>query len=46
MLQFVKVLVARFRMSVAEIVMAYCLVSPHRNLITRKPTNRNLAPLT
>ena len=29
MLQFVKVLVARFRMSVAEIVLAYCLVSPH-----------------
>ena len=27
--QFVMVLVARFRMSVAEIVMAYTLVSPH-----------------
>ena len=29
MRQFVMVLVARFRMSVAEIVMAYTLVSPH-----------------
>ena len=29
MRQFVAVLVARFRMSVAEIVMAYTLVSPH-----------------
>ena len=37
MLQFVKVLVARFRMSVAEIVLAYCLVSPHTNLTTRNP---------
>ena len=27
--QFVMVLVARFRMSVAEIVIAYTLVSPH-----------------
>ena len=39
MRQFVMVLVARFRMSVAEIVMAYTLVSPHT--IEPHQTNRN-----
>ena len=31
MRQFVMVLVARFRMSVAEIIVAYALVGPHHN---------------
>ena len=37
MRQFVMVLVARFRMSVAEIVMAYTLVSPHTRSNHTKP---------
>ena len=40
--QFVMVLVDRFRMSVAEIVMAYSLVSPH----IRKPPSHYLQPTT
>ena len=44
MRQFVMVLVARFRMSVAEIVMAYTLVSPHAiepHTATRNPPPRS-----
>ena len=40
--QFVMVLVARFSMSVAEIVMAYALVRPH----DAATTTRNPAPAT
>ena len=40
--QFVMVLVARFHMSVAEIVMAYALVRPH----DAATTTRNPAPAT
>ena len=43
--QFVMVLVARFHMSVAEIVMAYALVRPHAvATTTRKPTTRSPFP--
>jgi len=41
--QFVMVLVARFSMSVAEIVMAYALVRPHDDATS---TTRNPAPAT
>ena len=41
--QFVMVLVARFHMSVAEIVMAYALVRPHDDATS---TPRNPAPAT
>ena len=41
--QFVMVLVARFHMSVAEIVMAYALVRPHDDATS---TTRNPAPAT
>ena len=47
MRQFVMVLVARFRMSVAEIVMAYTLVSPHtrsNHTTTRNPPRAAGAP--
>ena len=42
MRQFVMVLVARFRMSVAEIVMAYTLVSPH--MIEPQSTHHHSQP--
>ena len=46
MRQFVMVLVARFRMSVAEIVMAYTLVSPHTIELHHhsQPTPRSRCP--
>ena len=42
--QFVMVLVARFRMSVAEIVMAYALVRPHAATTTCNPPPTARAP--
>ena len=48
MRQFVMVLVDRFRMSVAEIVMAYSLVSPHtanHQAIYLQPTTRHPQPV-
>ena len=47
MRQFVMVLVARFRMSVAEIIVAYALVGPHHTTTTtppRAPTTRSPCP--
>ena len=47
MRQFVMVLVARFRMSVAEIVIAYTLVSPHTiepHHLHSQPTPRSRCP--
>ena len=46
--KFVMVLVDRFRMSVAEIVMAYSLVSPHttnHQAIYLQPTTRHPQPV-
>ena len=42
--QFVMVLVARFHMSVAEIVMAYALVRPHAAQPPHQTTRRTTTP--